>query len=190
MAIYAPGRRNRHNRPFRSAKRSAIMILSLTAMVDMFTVLAVFLLQNYQTTGEAIELSEEVKLPKASAVKELKPAHVVVVAKGRIMLDKDMIADFTAVKEQKDWKIDNLFNLLQQRFKESEEKRGALNAVKTAVEDAKGQATDPQQDRRITIQADKTIDFLTIKKIMYTLTEAGASEVNFAVLKDDKNAQN
>jgi biopolymer transport protein ExbD len=38
------------------------------------------------------------------------------------------------------------------------------------------------QFRRVTVQADKKIDFLTIKKIMYTVTEAGAEEINFAVM--------
>ncbi|MES2857036.1 MAG: adventurous gliding motility protein S, partial [Bdellovibrionota bacterium] len=63
MPIYAPGRRDRHNRPLKGSGRKIVAMLSLTAMVDMFTVLAVFLLQNYQTTGEIIELSEEVVLP-------------------------------------------------------------------------------------------------------------------------------
>ena len=37
--------------------------------------------------------------------------------------------------------------------------------------------------RRITVQAGKKLDFLTVKKILYTVTEAGASEVNFAVVE-------
>ena len=37
----------------------------------------------------------------------------------------------------------------------------------------------------MTVQADKAMDAGTVKKVMYTLTEAGASEINFAVLRDD-----
>jgi biopolymer transport protein ExbD len=36
---------------------------------------------------------------------------------------------------------------------------------------------------KITIQADKSVDFLTVKKVMYTVTEAGIAEINFAVIK-------
>ena len=190
MAIYAPGRRNRHNRPLGGNARNPIMQLSLTAMVDMFTVLVVFLLQNYNTTGEAIEISDQVKLPKASAVKELRPAHVVVVSKGQIMLDKDIVASFTQVKEQQDWKIENLFNLLAKRFQEAADRRnGASGSIRKALNEAKPavQQGSADEDRRITVQADKSVDFLTVKKVMFTLTEAGASEINFAVIKDDKN---
>ena len=46
--------------------------------------------------------------------------------------------------------------------------------------------TEINQFRRVTVQADKKIDFLTIKKIMYTVTEAGAEEINFAVIVTEK----
>ena len=45
MAIYVPGKRDR--RGVRAgAKRNVVAVLQLTAMVDMFTVLVVFLLQK------------------------------------------------------------------------------------------------------------------------------------------------
>src|SRR5687768_13979705 len=98
MAIYVPGRRNRHNRPRGRGRRNVVAMLSLTAMVDMFTVLAVFLLQNYNTTGEVIELSDEVTLPKANKVRELKPATVVVISKGKILVDKLQVATIDEAK--------------------------------------------------------------------------------------------
>ena len=35
----------------------------------------------------------------------------------------------------------------------------------------------------MTLQADENIDFLSIKKVMFTLTEAGIKEINFAVVQ-------
>lgn len=167
-----------------------IMQLSLTAMVDMFTVLAVFLLQNYQTTGEVIDITDNVELPKANAVKELRPAHVVVLSKEHVMLDKEIVATFAQVKENPEWKIEPLAQKLQAMFQEAADARAALvNQVRKAVEETRPdtvQKDNPDDDRRITVQADKTIDFLTVKKVMLTITEAGASEINFAVLKDEK----
>ena len=40
--------------------------------------------------------------------------------------------------------------------------------------------------RKMTIQADKTVDLLTVKKIMYTITEGGVYEINFAVMEKKK----
>ena len=52
------------------------------------------------------------------------------------------------------------------------------------VESTRGETEeDPNAWSKVTIQADKGIDFLTVKKVMYTVTEAGAGEINFAVTK-------
>lgn len=193
MAIFAPGKRDRHNRPLRGRGRSVVAMLSLTAMVDMFTVVAVFLLQNYQTTGEVIELSENVALPQAHAVRELQPAHVVVVSSQNILLDNEIVASFASVKEQEDWRIESLATKLTGKFKESEDKRKAFaGRVRDAVDETKtgtAPSENPADDRRVTVQADKAVDFLTVKKVMLTLTEAGASEINFAVIKIENTVQ-
>ncbi len=190
MPIYVPGRRDRHNRPLKNNKRSAVATLSLTAMVDMFTVLVVFLLQNYQTTGEVIDLHDDVHLPKASQVKELKPAHVVVVSPTEISLDKRRIADLAAVRASQEWEIPLLTTAITDRFRTLEESRKllGLERIREAVDQTKpgGQREKPEDFRRVTVQADKSVDFLTIKKVMYTLYQAGASEINFAVIKNDK----
>lgn len=171
--------------------RSAVAMLSLTAMVDMFTVVAVFLLQNYKTTGEVIQLDEAVALPKAHAVKELRPATVVIVSKDKITMDKIDVASFQQVKEQQDWHIDALTQKLQEKFKEMDDKAhsGIAGAVKDAVDQPGSPTNDPANDHRVTVQADKSIDFLTVKKVMMTLTDAGASEINFAVIRDEDKVQ-
>ena len=173
----------------------------MTAMVDMFTVLAVFLLQNYNTTGAAVELDDQVQLPRASQTKELKPAHVVVVTKDKVLVDKELVATLSQIKEQADWTIPNLQAKLQDDFTEADNKRKALglgavrDAVQAGQQPPSGQPQkDPaeqaaEDDRRVTVQADKSIDFLTIKKVMYTVTNAGASQINFAVMKNSQTTR-
>lgn len=187
MPIYAPGHRDRNNRPKRKGGRSAIAMLSLTAMVDMFTVLVVFLLQNYNVTGEVIELEDSVELPKAAAVKELKPAHVIVVSKQNVLLDSEIVLPTADLRETEGLMIERLRQALADAFVEDAKKTAVpgLNTVKNTVDDAKNAEED---NRRITVQADKTIDFLSIKKVMETVQEAGASEINFAVIKTEGGA--
>lgn len=190
MAIYAPGKRGRNGKKG-GAKRSTVVMLSLTAMVDMFTVLAVFLLQNYRV--EEIQLKKSVPLPEATAVKKLKPAHVVVITKEAIFLDETQVEKFEVVKEAEHWLIVPLQEGLQKAIeaKKLEMESGLKNALKDTFND-KDQKDMTEEEReeerakryawgRVTMQADKDIDFLTIKKVMYTITEAGASLINFAV---------
>jgi biopolymer transport protein ExbD len=185
MPIHVPGvRKGRHAKP---TKRKAVMVLQLTAMVDMFTVLTVFLLQNYLTTGEIIDIPENIVLPQATSVKDLKPANVVTVSSRNIIMNQDLVEDFRRVKEQKDWMITPLFKKVQEVIKTGESSAQNLRdriqqTIQQQQAEQKGEPVVPPY-RKITLQSDQDIDYLTLKKVMYTVTEAGIQEINFAVLK-------
>ena len=73
MPIHVPGVRNRRNGHSQASKRDVVAVLQLTAMVDMFTVLVVFLLQNYASTNQILPISDRVSLPKATSTAQLIP---------------------------------------------------------------------------------------------------------------------
>lgn len=194
MAIYTPGQKFRNHRLLgESGKRELVAMLSLTAMVDMFTVLVIFLLQSYSSTGEVIFLPKDVQLPKAEKIKDLKPAVVVTISNKEILIDKNPVVSFETVKAQTEWMIQPLLVQVQRAIQESKAKydaklqtqvRGVVQAAKGA-KGPKGEELDEDITpwNKITVQADKGMDFLTVKKVMYTVTEAGAGEINFAVMK-------
>ena len=193
MPIHVPG--IRRGRGIKSKKRSAVAVLQLTAMVDMFTVLTVFLLQSYLTTGEIIDIPEDIVLPEAAAVKELKPANVVTVSRKDIMINQERVAEFIKVKEQKDWMIPVLFTKVQEVIKKGEKEKNTLqNKIRESLKKQSAKDDKDKNDvepfRKITLQADQDIDYLTLKKVMYTATEAGMVEINFAVLKKDESEKN
>ncbi|MFS4459662.1 ExbD/TolR family protein [Bdellovibrio sp. HCB2-146] len=193
MAIQRPGERHRYHNILskRKGKRDVTALLSLTAMVDMFTVLVIFLLQNYNTTGEILYIPKEVVLPKASSVKELKPSHVVTISSKEILLDKDVVATFEDVKGTEEWEITKLKEELSAALLKSkaEAESKLQNKIRDAVETTKGESTEEQNAwSKVTIQSDKDVDFLTVKKVLYTVTEAGAGEINFAVTKSPQES--
>lgn len=196
MAIFRPGERHRYHNILskRKGKRDVTAILSLTAMVDMFTVLVIFLLQNYNATGEILYIPKEVVLPKASSVRELKPSHVVTISNKEILLDKDSIATFDEVKNlgEENWLIQKLKDQLALEIAKSKaESEGKIqNKIRDVVEanNGLGGNDDPNSWNKVTIQADKGVDFLTVKKVLYTVTEAGAGEINFAVTKQPQES--
>lgn len=192
MPIHVPGKRDRKGK-VGAKKRSVVAILSLTAMVDMFTVLVVFLLQNYATTGQVLEIPEGVDLPTAAQVKELKPTNVVIISKTDVMVNSTKVMDFKQVKAQQDWMIEPLKAKVEELIAQGEKDKASMaSKLKDAVEKIKAGDKKVEEEvdefRRMTIQADKKLDFLTLKKIMYTVTEAGVYEINFAVLKENDAA--
>jgi biopolymer transport protein ExbD len=193
MAIYAPGKKFRNHRLLsrKGRKRDVVALLSLTAMVDMFTVLVIFLLQNYNTEGLIVNIPKDIVLPQASVIKELKPAIVITVSNHELKVDDLTVSTFDQVKQQKDWMIQSLYVETQKALEKSKAK-AQKNTMLTDVRKALRPDLTGMEDgawKKITVQADKEIDFLTVKKILYTLTEAGAGEINFAVMKRESPKQ-
>lgn len=190
MAIYAPGEKFRNHRLLsrKKGKREVTALLSLTAMVDMFTVLVIFLLQNYNTEGLIVNIPKDLILPKAEVIKELKPSIIVTISPSGVLLDDRPIPEkFDDIKAQKDWMIQTLYVEAQKAIADAKtkaEKVGVIKDVRKALkpeEMAEQEVLEPW--RKVTVQAHKEIDFLTIKKVLFTLTEAGAGEINFAVIQ-------
>lgn len=192
MPIHRPGQRFRYHNILKrkSSKRSVTAILSLTAMVDMFTVLAIFLLQNYSATGEILYIPKEVILPKASEVIELKPSLVITVSSKEVFIDRTPVATFEEVQASTDWVIPNLRDQARLRLEEARLAQEAKlqNKLSQVVNKTLGHETeDPSAWKKVTIQADKSIDYLTLKKIMYSVYAAGGGPINFAVAKEISN---
>jgi len=183
MAIYIPGIRKGSR--VKGFKREVVAVLQLTAMVDMFTVLVVFLLQNYAVTNQILPISEEIDLPKAKEVRELKPSYVVILSNGIVTLNEDVLGELSEGTSDTDWiyiplkeKMTELLNLAE---------RGGSNfllaQLRQAAQNLNEEGTVNKAPFRVTIQADLETNFVDVKKIMYTLTDAGVQEMNFAVLK-------
>ncbi len=191
MAIHVPGIRDRRNRET-GGNRDVVAVLSLTAMVDLFTVLVVFLLQNYATTGQVIQIPHNVKLPTASDVKKLTPANVVIISSTGIQVNNDPpVMKLSTAREQPNWDLAPLRVALQQLVAKGKEQKSEIGSqIQSAVARIQGGAQAQAQKipsyLKLTIQADKHMDFLTLKKVMYTATEAGIVQINFAVIKKGK----
>lgn len=195
MAIYRPGERHRYHNILRrrKGKRAVVALLSLTAMVDMFTVLVIFLLQNFSGEQQMLQLHKDIELPMAQSIKELKPAFVVTVSSKEILIDDTVVASTEEIIAQESWQIETLKVKLEESLAKSKAdfETKLQNRIRDVVQAARNEPEeDPNSWRKVTIQADRNIDILTVKKVMFTVTEAGGGEINFAVLKEPQKKTN
>ena len=182
MPIYAPG--VRRGRYVQSAKRDVVAVLQLTAMVDMFTVLVVFLLQNYASTNQILPIAEKIDLPQAKEVKTLKPSHVVILSEGVVTLNENVLGLLNEKTSEDQWVFAPLKEKMQELLKISRSGGSHfLLAQLRQVQESEDEGLIRNAPFRVTIQADEKTHFLDVKKIMYTLTDAGVKEMNFAVIK-------
>jgi biopolymer transport protein ExbD len=152
-------------------KKSTYAELNLTSMVDMLTILVVFLLQTFSASGELLTVQKNIVLPEASNFKDLEQAPIIAVSKDSVTLDGRMVANAEQLNAENttDWKITDLHDqlvTLKNNFK-------LLHPSETF-----GGA--------VIVQADKSVDFKVIKKVMYSCAVAGYANVNFAVNEKSK----
>src|ERR1017187_6397249 len=74
-------------------KRNLIVGLTLTSMVDMFSLLVIFLLQSFATSPELVMVTKGVVLPSAVSVRELKDAPVLSLSLDGVFLDQKLIGN-------------------------------------------------------------------------------------------------
>lgn len=153
-------------------RKSSYAELNLTSMVDMLTILVVFLLQTFSASGELLTVSKNITLPEAINYKDLEQAPIIAVSRDSVTLNGDPKADAAELQKENtvDWKIPQLHDdlvVLKNNFK----------LLHPNPEDWKG---------LVIVQADRNIDFKVIKKVMYTCAVAGYSNVNFAVQQHAK----
>lgn len=185
MPIYAPG--IRQGKRLKNMKRDVVAVLQLTAMVDMFTVLVVFLLQNYAVTDQILPISEKIALPKAEQVKDLRPSHTVLLSEGQVSLNTKPLGVLAEHTSADQWVFGPLREQMSELIKQAEEGKNSFLASQIArLSPKKKQEREKKASVRVTIQADEDAVFSDIKKVMFTLTAAGIQEMNFAVIKMPK----
>jgi biopolymer transport protein ExbD len=134
-------------------KRNIFSDLLLTALIDAFSILVIFLLMSFSSTGELLTLGKDMELPKAALGDVIERNPVV-----KIDGDKIFIED----KEVKEADIVSALMQLREQHKELH--------------------PDVEFPGVVTIQADRRVQFSQMNAIILATGNAGFSDINFAVL--------
>lgn len=147
--------------------------LNITSMIDMFTLMVVFLLKNYSSEGQMVTPAKNLTLPMSSVERMAKEAQSVKISSNSIQVEDKVVIDpkaFQTVNEQKDFMIKPLFDVL------SENAKNARNMAKAVGEEFSG---------KISIQADVEIPYNILTRVMYTCGQAGFPVMNLVVYRKE-----
>jgi biopolymer transport protein ExbD len=154
-------RKTRGNKNLRAVKPQ------MTSLIDLMTVIIIFLLQSFSTEGQIITVSKELALPRSTAKKTPEVNVNIIVTNRYIMAENDKLVSVDEVLNNDDLVVQQLDEWLKQRRELTEQI--AKYSTKTTF---KG---------NVTIQGDKRIHFRLLKKIMYTCGQQGFNNFALAV---------
>ena len=79
-------------------KRDLFADLLLTALIDAFSILVIFLLMSFSSTGDILYISKGMELPKANQIQELERQPVIRIEPDKMYLEDKMITKDTMVE--------------------------------------------------------------------------------------------
>ncbi len=174
----------KRKRVFRRRRRKVreaageIKELNIVAMMDMMTILLVFLLKSYQASTINVNMGEHLVIPASTT--QLQPQENITIT---VSMDELAVNDRKVLNLQR--------GLIQARDKEGG-KEDAFYV--SAVYDALKREVDKQKyiaqfnpnapfSGRVNVVADKKVSYRTLMDVLYTAGQAELGEYKFMVLK-------
>lgn len=142
--------------------------LRMTSMMDILTVLLLFLLKSFVVDGEAQVPPPGIELPKSTAAAAPEASLVIAIGDDAILVNSEKVASLTEARRAPGMRIAPL-----------DARLGALREQMAAIERARGDGSP----HVVTIQGDREIEFEVLQKVMYTLHRNGFEHIALAVLK-------
>lgn len=152
-----------------NVKQNSTFALNITSMTDMFTLLLVFLLQNFATSPVEVKPIENLRLPASNTVKNPIMAIQISVSTTEIKVGEKVVAQMSnrdiasaAIDPQDTNFIKPLFQELQTL--------------------AQNPNIKPEEKNQIMLQADQDLPYQTLRKVMYTASMAGFPQVKLVTV--------
>ena len=152
--------------------RSGVVSLSLISLMDIFTILLLFLLVHLAGEEAALPASEDLKLPSSTAEKAPRPTVTLLVTEKEIFVDGKRIMGVAEAIAQ----TDTILGPVKQELTRLGDRTRAM-AQKTSSVVFTG---------NITIMGDRKLPFQLLKKLMATCAQAEFPHIALAVVQKEQ----
>ncbi len=154
---------------FKLKAQNSTFALNITSMTDMFTIMLVFLLQTYSTSDMQVIPEKDINLPVSNI--EITPPKTMSVSLSR----KELKLDGRTIASLDDGDFSKLdidshdMNFIKPLFNE-------LSKLE------KAETTVGAKEGNILMQADSSLSYQVIRKVMYTASMAGFPKLKMATV--------
>lgn len=142
--------------------------LNMTSMMDMMTIILLFLLKSFSTEGALVTPSKELRLPSSTQGEKPKKEVNVSVAKNFIMVNDVIVAKVNDIKKDQ-----LLISPLMQKLSEYAKKEQQLQID-----------VGKEFTHEIIIQGDEKVPFELLYKVMFTCSRSDFYKMRLLTLKE------
>lgn len=159
--------------------RSSDMALNITSLMDVLTILLIFLLVNFSTQEQEVDPPKDIELPQSTSEKPIKLAVKMSISRSEVRIEDRVVMKLAAGKIRssdldKDKRVPILMSELQR------EKARLQSGARTE----QAGREDDREDEIVYFEAEKGTPYETIDRILKTA--AGAGFTKFRLVVDRK----
>jgi len=159
--------------------------LQITSMMDMMTIILVFLLKSYSTDDISVQGNDDLQLPVSSSLKPPKLAVNVIVSRSQVLVDGEPVL---ALEETIDEETGEPTMQIPPSAKRGAKIIDLYDKLVAKAETAKrlgdkAQAEEFDFKGQVLLQVDKRMPFSVVREVMYTAGQAQFGEFRFVVIK-------
>lgn len=136
----------------------------LTSLIDVMTILLVFLIKSFSVEGSIVTPAHECSLPVSTSTISPRMRCSVVLSPSALFLDGEMITSLKSLSQHDSLCVVPLLISLKSRYTKK-----------------------PEQPKlpELMIQCDRNVAYAFLKKVMYTCSKAGFSDFSVLVLQEE-----
>ena len=172
------GKMRRAVEKFKVNNKTATFTLQLTAMVDMFTILIVFLLKSYSTSSVHINPHKGMKLPYSSSYTNPVEAVKLIVALDGIYVEDKKVVELSKGKIGLEQVDPGDRDFIRKLYEE-------LDKQATRSKEIEEKNKEHEFEGKVVVQADSRLNYGVLKKVMYVSSLAGYADLKLATVSGD-----
>ena len=135
----------------------------MTSLIDILTLLLVFLIQSFSAEGNLITPSSDLVLPLSSSKKQPAPSLMIELTRDAVVAEGKQLAANRDFSASGDLLIKNVYQWCTLQ---------------------KGRIADTTGGRHIIIQCDRELEFNIVKRVMFTCSKAGFNDFSVLVIEE------
>ncbi len=136
----------------------------LTSLVDVMTILLVFLIKSFSVEGNIVTPSQDLELPFSTSKNPPKPTCSIEISRNAVVAEGQVLATLESFAGAESLLVPVLFDWMR------------LQAEK---------CRDTARVREVMIQADRETEFNVVKRVMYTCSKAGFTDFTVLVFEEE-----
>ncbi len=135
----------------------------LTSLVDVMTILLVFLIKSFSTEGSLITAASDLVLPVSNSQESPRVRSSIEITRKSVITDGHVLISIDSLRQADSLLVPGVYEWMK----------------------AARQRSNDQSSGELVIQCDREIEFAVVKKVMYTCSKAGFSDFLVLVTREE-----